>query len=595
MRVGADYYIATSTFEWFPGVRLHHSRDLVHWRFVGYALTRSSQLDLRGVPDSGGVWAPSLSYADGQFWLVTTNVRTCGLGRPFKDLGIYLTTAPSIEGPWSEPIALNSIGFDPSLFHDDDGRKWLANMMWDFRQTGVAKFAGIVVQEYDPRQRRLVGPMTKLLEKPVLIEGPNLYRHGGWYYLMLAEGGTGWNHGISMARSRHLLGPYELDPQAAVLTTRDVPEHPLQKAGHGELVTTPTGEWYLVHLASRPVGTGEQRRCILGRETCLQQVRWSDDGWLRLVLESGADSTRAISCGRGALTPQSVTPVASRGVGAPRLQDGESWGSLSRAVWHPAVQVAAPDGVEPSPWPLPAARDDFDGAVLEASWSALRGPMTEDWASLAARPGWLRLSGRDSLHSLFAQSLVAKPLRSLRCVAETCVEFAPNHFTQMAGLVCYYDTRTHYYLRITHDETQGRVLGLVMTDDGVYREPATKVSRRASAGGAEPEVANEFAPAGSESADQISVEGWKRCFLRAVFDGTTLRFAASPDGQGWQTVGSALDASKLSDDYGSVLHFTGTMVGLCAQDLGGSGAFADFDYFSLTDETHEPRTEENHR
>src|SRR4051812_39229861 len=159
VRVGDDFYLANSTFEWFPGVPIHHSRDLVHWRLIGHALTRPSQLDLRGVADSAGVWAPSLSYHDGQFWLIYTNVRTAGAGRPFKDVGIYLTTAPDILGPWSEPIVLNSIGFDPSLFHDDDGRKWLINMMWDFR-TGRSRFAGIVVQEYDHAARKLIGSMS---------------------------------------------------------------------------------------------------------------------------------------------------------------------------------------------------------------------------------------------------------------------------------------------------------------------------------------------------------------------------------------------------------------------------------------------------
>ncbi|MEY4387870.1 MAG: hypothetical protein RLY20_3153, partial [Verrucomicrobiota bacterium] len=255
-RVGDDYYIANSTFEWFPGVPIHHSRDLVNWQIIGHALTRTSQLDLRGIVDHGGVWAPSLSYADGQFWLIYTNIRTCGMGRPFKDIGIYLTTARDIREPWSEPTVLNSIGFDPSLFHDDDGRKWLLNMEWDFRK-GRHRFAGIVVQEYDPRTGKLVGPQTKILEKAnILTEGPNLYKHDGWYYLMLAEGGTGWNHGISAARSRNLLGPYELDPQPSVLTSRDDATLTLQKAGHGELVQAPSGEWFLAHLASRPLKTG---------------------------------------------------------------------------------------------------------------------------------------------------------------------------------------------------------------------------------------------------------------------------------------------------------------------------------------------------
>jgi len=527
VRVGEDYLIATSTFEWWPGVQLHHSRDLVHWRLIGHALTRESQVNLRGIADSGGVWAPSLSHHDGQFWLVYTNVRTCGMGRPFKDVGIYLTTAPDITGPWSEPVTLNAIGFDPSLFHDDDGRKWLVNMMWDFRP-GRNRFAGIVLQEYDPAAQKLVGPMTKILGKEVLTEGPNLYKRGGWYYLMLAEGGTGWNHGISMARSRSITGPYELDPLPSVMTTRDAPDCPLQKAGHGELVQTAAGEWYLVHLASRPLQVGGQRRCVLGRETCLQKVVWSDDGWLRLAGNEVARVSRPVGSEHGSGDPCYTT--------------------------RPSTMVPAPQGVGAHLWPLSPTRDDFDAPQLDASWSALRGPIDESWASLTARPGWLRLRGRESLHSLFFQSLVAKRLIEHRCTVQTQLEFRPTHFTQSAGLVCTYDTRTHFYLRVTHDETRGRVLGVVFTDDGTYGELAESL---------------------------VEVNDWPVCHLRAEIDGARLQFSASRDGIAWQAIGPVLDASKLSDDYGAGLHFTGAFAGLCAQDLGGNGVIAEFASFEL--------------
>ncbi len=154
LRVGADYYLATSTFEWFPGVPVHHSKDLVHWRPAGHILDRADLLDLRGVPDSGGVWAPSLSYHQGRFWMVYSIVRT--VGSPYKDVDNYLVTAESIDGPWSEPVFLNSSGFDPSFFHDEDGRSWLLNMQWDPRE-GRPSFAGILLQEYDAHQRALIG------------------------------------------------------------------------------------------------------------------------------------------------------------------------------------------------------------------------------------------------------------------------------------------------------------------------------------------------------------------------------------------------------------------------------------------------------
>jgi len=540
-RVGEDYYIANSTFEWFPGVPIHHSRDLMNWRLVGHALTRQSQLDLRGIADSAGVWAPSLSYADGQFWLIYTNLRQTGMGRPFKDIGIYLTTAKDIQGPWSEPVVLNSIGFDPSLFHDEDGRKWLMNMIWDFRK-GRYRFAGIVAQEFDPHAGRLIGPMHKLLEKQnILTEGPNLYKHDGWYYLMLAEGGTGWNHGISMARSRHVTGPYELDPQPSVLTSRGNPTLTLQKAGHGELVQTAAGDWYLAHLASRPLKTAaglnvsgpDQSpaavaragfRCVLGRETCLQRVEWRN-GWLRLAT--------------GGMEPQEF-------VAAPN------------AFGVSALHSPTPSDGADSRRLLPVGmRDDFDSPALDLHWSSLRVPVDASWLTLTERSGWLRLRGRDSLHSLFTQSLIARRVQHFEYIAETCLEFEPSHFTQMAGMVCYYDTRQHYYLRVTHDEQLGRVLGIVLTDQGAYDELTET---------------------------QILIQDWSRAYLRATVVRERLQFSASPDGVSWRKVGAELDASRLSDDYGNTLRFTGSMVGLCCQDLGGTHAAADFDYFDYRPE-----------
>lgn len=520
LRVGdaehPEYVLATSSFEWFPGIPLHRSTDLVHWEPVGHVLDRAEVLDLRGVADSAGVWAPSLSYHRGLFWMVYSVVRT--VGSPYKDLDNYLVTAPSLEGPWSEPVFLNSSGFDPSLFHDEEtGRTWLLNMSWDHR-AGHDSFAGILLQEYDPEKQALIGQPQNVLRHHTLIEGPNLYRRDGWYHLMLAEGGTGWNHGILMARSRSLHGPYELDPHGALLTTRDAPDHPLQKAGHGELVETPDGEWYLVHLASRPVSTPAGPRCVLGRETCLQRVEWTDDGWLRLA--------------HGDSRPRVEVP-------APRRS------ALPAASPHPATPAQNSRD----------ARDDFDAPRLEPEWATLRVPVDPGWLSLDERPGWLRLRGRQSPHSRFDQSLVARRLRSVHCEASTVLDYRPSHFTQFAGLIAWYDTTTHYYLRVTHTEGRGRVLGTVLTDDGTYEELPDS---------------------------ELDIDDWPLIHLRARFDGPELRFSASPDGTDWQQVGPVLDASKLSDDYGDRLRFTGAFVGLCAQDVGGTKAHADFDWFELS-------------
>ena len=285
-RVGEDYYIATSTFEWFPGVQIHHSRDLANWTLVCRPLTRGSQLDMRGNPDSGGIWAPCLSYADGLFWLVYTDVKR--LDGAFKDAHNYIVTAPSIEGPWSDPKYVNSSGFDPSLFHDEGGRKWFLNMIWNHRGPGVGgspkhpSFAGILLQEWDHEAGRLIGEAKNIFEGSShgLVEGPHLHKRDGWYYMTVAEGGTGYDHVVTMARSRDIGGPYETHPDTHLITAKNAPDAPLQRAGHGQIVEAPDGQVYHTHLCSRPLpGT---RMSPLGRETAIQKCVWKDDGWLYL-------------------------------------------------------------------------------------------------------------------------------------------------------------------------------------------------------------------------------------------------------------------------------------------------------------------------
>lgn len=424
LRVGEDYYVATSTFEWFPGVRLHHSRDLVHFRAIGHALTRPAQLDLHGNPRSGGVWAPCLSYADGLFYLVYTDVKAWGHG--FVDAHNYLVTAQRIEGPWSDPMYLNSSGFDPSLFHDDDGRKWLVNMVWDHRP-GKNAFAGIVLTELSLAERRLSGVPRPIFEGTALgcTEGPHLYKRDGIYYLMVAEGGTGYEHAVTLARSKQLNGPYTANPAGPLLTARHDPELVLQKAGHASLVDTPGGELYLAHLCGRP--RGPERRCILGRETALQRVRWDAEGWLTL---DNNGHTRSPS---------------------------------------PSVQVPAPN-LPGHPFAAEPARDDFDRKQLGNQYQTLRDPPDSSWLSLSERPGFLRLRGRESPQSLHRQSLVARRLQSLSCQVETVLEFQPQTFQQAAGLGCWYDDECFFAAQITWDERAGKCLKLLGSERGKLKD-----------------------------------------------------------------------------------------------------------------------------
>jgi len=415
IRVGEDYYIATSTFEWYPGVQIHHSRDLVHWRLLTRPLRRASQLNMLGDPDSCGIWAPCLSYSDGTFYLVYTDVKRYGRttqagssGASFRDFHNYLVTSDRIDGDWSDPVYLNSSGFDPSLFHDDDGRKYLVNQLWDHRP-GRNRFAGIVLQEYSVRERKLVGERRNIFKGTPLgfTEGPHLYKRGGYYYLLTAEGGTGWGHAVTFARSRELAGPYELHPRNPILTSRNRPDAELQRAGHADLVETQTGQTYMVHLCGRPIRN--RGRCTLGRETAIQLMEWSPDGWLQTAAGDGM--------------PRTETPAPP---------------------------------VTPHPFPEPAARVDFQSSELPIDFQWLRSPWPEELFSLTERPGYLRLYGRETPGSLFRQALVARRQQSHCFSAETAMEFAPEHSQQMAGLIYYYSGAKFHYLFVSRDENAGR-------------------------------------------------------------------------------------------------------------------------------------------
>lgn len=516
LRVGEDYYIATSTFEWFPGVQIHHSRDLVNWRLLTRPLDRLSQLDMRGNGNSGGIWAPCLSHDGTQFYLIYTDVKGWGVGETFKDTHNYLVTAPSIEGPWSEPIYLHSSGFDPSLFHDMDGRKYLVNMLWDHRAKHNP-FAGIVLQELDSSTLALKGPVHTIFTGTELgvVEGAHLYQKDGWYYLLTAEGGTSYQHAASLARSRDVLGPYEIHPQNPLLSSLGHPEVLLQKSGHGSLVETQTNEWYLVHLCGRPLipGVMDHGFCNLGRETGIQRLDWPEGGW----------------------------PTLAGGGNTP----------LSKVV---APQLPA------HPWPTPNPRDDFDAPELALEWQSLRVPVDSSWLSLEQRPGFLRLMGRESPLSKHRQSLVARRLQAFEAEATTCLEFEPQHFQQMAGLMAFYDTHHWTYLRVSRDEVLGKTLNILCSDAGVYTEPLER---------------------------EITIEGWQKVYLKVQFQRHTYRFGYSPDGENWSWLEPKFESYKLSDDYCGGLAFTGTFIALCAQDLAGTRHHADFDFFEYLEGVRE--------
>lgn len=522
LRVGGDYYIATSTFEWYPGVQIHHSRDLVNWRLLTRPLRRASQLNMLGDPDSCGIWAPCLSYADGLYWLIYTDVKRYGRptmgaagGMSQRDMLNFLVTSESIDGDWSDAVFLNASGFDPSLFHDDDGRKYLLNMLWEHRPARN-RFAGIVMQEYSPEERKLVGERRVIFQgtRLGLTEGPHLYKRNGYYYLLTAEGGTGFGHAVTLARSRNLWGPYELAPNSPILTARDRPDVELQRAGHADLVETGNGETYLVHLCGRPLPN--RGRCTLGRETAIQKMAWGEDGWLRTA-------------------------------------DGEG---------VPRMEVEAPP-LAPHPFPAAPARSDFDSPELPIDFQWLRSPWPEELFSLTARPGYLRLIGRETVGSMFRQALVARRQQSLCYSASTRMEFEPEDFQQMAGLICYYNASKYHYLYVSRDEALGKCVGVITCNPDV----------------GVPDVVTRLAaiPEGAP------VE------LRVEVDYERLEFAFRVGGGEWQWIPGPFDASFLSDEAGPPgPNFTGAFVGMCCQDLAGCARPADFDWFEYRERKYAP-------
>jgi alpha-N-arabinofuranosidase len=283
-RVGLQYFMVNSTFAHWPGIPIHESTDLVHWKLVGYALSDPAKVSFDGLSTSRGVFAPSIHFHDGMFYVINTLVDAGGN---------FFVTAKNPKGPWSDPVWLKEIdGIDPSFFFDDDGKSYIVN---NGPPEGTPLYNGhraIWIQEFDAAANKLIGPRKVIInggvdisKKPIWIEGPHLYRIDGWYYLMCAEGGTERGHSEVIFRSKSPWGPFEAGPDNPILTQRDLPAtraNPVTNAGHADLIHAKDDTWWAVFLASRPY---EGFRFNTGRETFLLPVSWKN-GW-PTILEKG--------------------------------------------------------------------------------------------------------------------------------------------------------------------------------------------------------------------------------------------------------------------------------------------------------------------
>lgn len=402
IRVGEDYYMVNSTFQYFPAIVISHSRDLIHWETIGHAITSNDYLDISDIYDSHGIWAPDISYHNGVFYIFAP-LRLNGLdpGKTVMRRQLVMK-AERPEGPYSKPICLEVDDIDPSHFVDDDGSHYLI----------IAPGITIV---------KLSDDCSRVLSEPVTVwagtgerapEGPHILKKDGYYYAVLAEGGTGYGHRISVARAKNLYGPYEACPYNPVLMQRD-PHAKIQRAGHGKLVQTQKGDWWIVYLCGRP---NQGNYTTIGRETALDPVRWTDDGWF------------VINEGRG-----------------------------------PSEFQYAPDLPE---HPVPVRNfDDFDSPVLGADWQFVRNPDNSAW-SLTERPGYFRIwTGDGDLNLRKAKNTLVRREKDHCYTATVKLEFNPNRNGEQAGLTCYYSTNSYIKFGMVYED--GLRLRLVENRGGV--------------------------------------------------------------------------------------------------------------------------------
>lgn len=527
-RKGEDYYMAVSSFEWFPGIPIYHSKDLKNWELYTHVLTDDSVVDLKKLPSAKGIWAPCLTYCEEEdLFYVVYGVMNSMNARYF-DVDNYLITAKDIKGPWSEPVYIHSSGFDASILHDDDGRKYIVSLEWETRE-GYEKPGAICMVEYSKEKKEIVGYPKRIWSGGTdrgCIEAPHLTKRGDYYYIMCAEGGTGYGHSVTMGRSKNVWGPYEGDPTNPILTSipgdfyeRHDPDHlkpkyfnpesVLQKSGHGSYVETQLGEVYMVHLTARPFVP--ELRCTLGRETAIQKMKWTDDGWLRMYDDSN-------------LAKEYVEESKLPEYKVPEIPD----------------------------------LDDFDSEELGLQYYAPR-IMPSSFADVKARPGYVRIRGQESRCSLNKVSILARKLTSVYATVTTKMEFKPEVHQHSAGLIMYYDNMNYIYLRKYYSETLGQsALSVIHLENGEKTEFLNT---------------------------RIPVE---ECpvYLRLKVEGRQSYFEWSYDGENYKKIGKVFDTTKFSDEYCKYGEFTGTFVGLTCADRVLHKHYADFDFFNYeADET----------
>jgi xylan 1,4-beta-xylosidase len=374
LRVGEDYYMVNSSFILFPCIPISHSRDLINWRIIGYAITNPEWASLDELEGGRGYWAPDISYYEERFY-ITATYRLNDTGTVYRRQIIVSSDKP--EGPYSKPISIEEDGIDPSIFNDDDGRRYMllnrGARILELNKTATRQISEARLLYYGDQKRA--------------PEGPHLLKKDGYYYLFLAEGGTGPGHRITVARSKELYGKYEPCPYNPIMQQKDE-KAGIQRCGHGKPVMTRNGEWFMVYLCGRMV---EGKYSILGRETALDPITWTADGW----------------------------PIVNNLDGPSALQVKPN---LRECIW------------DNSDW------DDFDSESLGLDWMFPRPPEADGYRLYAGKL-WLKGS-KAPLHLTTARNIVLRRQKHFVFTGETGMDLVAMKPGQDAGMICYYDENT---------------------------------------------------------------------------------------------------------------------------------------------------------
>ena len=394
-RVGKDYYLANSSFEYLPGIPIFHSTDLFHWEQIGYGISRPSQMEFEGCNPNGGIFAPTIRYHNGLFYLTTTNVCHPGAFSP-EGSGNFIITAKDPGGEWSDPIWIAQGGIDPSLFFDDDGRIYYTSTKHVTKEDGSFGSA-IQMSEIDITTGELL-TQSRIISYGCggrFPEGPHIYKKDGYYYLMLAEGGTEMGHRETISRAKNIWGPYECCPHNPILTAMNENDASLSALGHADLIEAEDGSWWMVFLCQR---LSEQYYHHLGRETSIAPVQWID-GW-PLVYDGKVPTIHM------------------------KIEERDLLPNQTQALLH----------------------TDFNQEKLGLEWSFLR-TFYRDYQLNGEK--LLVKGNRYSLNDNATPAFLARRQQDFECRMELSVVFEPEHEKEEAGIALMHMGHGHYEMVIT--------------------------------------------------------------------------------------------------------------------------------------------------